>query len=63
MRKKRLLKYIIPSLTMILGIIIAVIGISVGAKEDYIKQLNLTDIQAVVRSGRHRRALILYNIY
>lgn len=48
MRKKRLLKYIIPSLTMILGIIIAVIGISVGAKEDYIKQLNLTDIQAVV---------------
>lgn len=51
MKKTRLFKYIIPLFTLISGIIIVVIGIILGAKDEYIKQLNLTNIQSVVDSN------------
>lgn len=51
MKKTRLFKYIIPLFTLILGIIIVIIGIILGAKDEYIKQLNLTNIQSVVDSN------------
>lgn len=50
MMNKGLLKYIIPSLTLAVGIVFAAVGFSMGAKEAYINQLNLTNIEAVIAS-------------
>lgn len=45
---KRIIKYLIPSLTLAAGIAIAAAGFSMGAKEAYTKQLNLTNIDSVI---------------
>lgn len=46
--KKRILKYLIPSLTLAAGIAIAAAGFSMGARDAYLKQLNLTNIDSVI---------------
>lgn len=45
---KKLIKYAILTIIFIAGLVIASIGLSMGASEDYKKQLNITDIEAVV---------------
>lgn len=45
---KRLFKYIIPATTLTIGILIAIIGFSLGAKNDYIEQLNLTNLESII---------------
>ncbi len=46
--KKGILKYIIPSVTLLTGVGIAIAGINMGAKQDYINQLNVTNVDSVV---------------
>ncbi|MCM1228061.1 MAG: DUF4097 domain-containing protein [Clostridium sp.] len=45
---KKVMRYAILTLIFIAGLVIASIGLSMGASEDYKKQLNITDIEAVV---------------
>lgn len=45
---KRIWKYLVPSLTLAAGIAIAAAGFSMGAKEAYTQQLNLTNIDSVI---------------
>lgn len=46
--KKGIWKYVVPSLTLAAGIVIAAAGFSMGAKETYMEQLNLTNIDSVI---------------
>lgn len=45
---KKIWKYLVPSFTLAAGIIIAAVGFSMGAKEAYTQQLNLTNIDSVI---------------
>ena len=40
MKIKKKLKVIIPSAVLVVGIVLAVIGLAMGAKGDYVKSLN-----------------------
>lgn len=51
MNIKKKLKVIIPSAVLIIGIILAIVGIAMGAKENYIKSLNLTNFEANVSAS------------
>ena len=42
MKIKKKLKVIIPSAVLVVGIVLAVIGLAMGAKGDYVKSLELT---------------------
>lgn len=45
---KKIIKYIALSISLAVGIVTAFIGVSMGAADDYIRQLNLTNIDAIV---------------
>ena len=51
MKIKKKLKVIIPSAVLVVGIVLAVIGLAMGAKGDYVKSLELTDFEANVPSS------------
>lgn len=51
MKIKKKLKVIIPAAILVIGIVLAVIGLAMGAKSDYIKSLELTDFEANVPSS------------
>lgn len=51
MKIKKKLKVIIPSAVLVIGIILAIVGLATGAKENYIKSLNLTNFEANISSS------------
>lgn len=51
MRSKRILKRLIPLFTILIGATLVAVGFSIGAKEAYFTNLNLTNIDSVVESS------------
>lgn len=49
--KRGIFRYIFPSVTLLAGIGIIITGINMGFKNDYINQLNLTTVEAVIPSS------------
>ena len=51
MKIKKKLKFIIPGIVILVGIILIIVGFSKGASSDYKKSLNLKDFEAKISSG------------
>ena len=51
MINKKFLKYLIPSITLAAGIAMTIAGFAMGAKSDYINQLNVTSINSEISTS------------